>query len=72
MVMEVPANSFWVIEHADMKVLSVCLNINLAWKFGRAIVDLFPPPMLRTYRKGCIGEAGGLALSKRTPDIHSF
>jgi len=41
MVMEAPSNSFWVIEHADMTVLSVCVNINLTWKFGRAIVDLF-------------------------------
>jgi len=39
--MEAPSSSIWVIEQADMTVLSVCLNINLAWKFGRAIVDLF-------------------------------
>ena len=40
MAMKAPSSSFWVTEHADMTVLSVCLNINLACKFGRVTVDL--------------------------------
>lgn len=38
-VVEAPSSSLWVVEHGDM-ILSVCLNTNITWKFGPAVVDL--------------------------------